>query len=74
MSFSLIIAAVVVWFISGGWGLVYWTTLSGDLTNEDLPLILAGCMVGPITWLVGWATYGEINGTRSMVIFKKRKS
>lgn len=74
MTFSLIIVAVVLWYVLGVWSFIYWIRMDEDVTVDYLMLSLLGGLFGPLAWLIGWDIHRKINETEPIVVFKRRKS
>lgn len=67
------ILALILWWLLGLSGFIFWQTRHSDVSLEDL-LFGATCVsiLGPFTFLVGWDIHGD--PIPSIVIFKKRGS
>jgi hypothetical protein len=62
---------ILVWYIVGFTGHVYWWTSKNDFGVGDLLLGLIVSLMGPFTWFAGWMVFG--NGGE-FIILKKRKN
>ena len=67
----LTILGIVIYYAIGVYGFIYWWTMEFDLNHEDLLLTALAGMLGPLTWLVGWAVHAK---TPDKTIIKRKKT
>lgn len=73
MNAALVILCVIAWCFSGVASLVYWWTSELDLDRSDAVVCsLAGCVFGPLSFLLGWLLHGDHGPPK--VLIKKRGS
>jgi uncharacterized membrane protein len=69
----ILLTLVIVWYVLGVAGFIYWWTSEYDLTMGNL---VSGCIfgvIGPVTWIVGWSIHGPCSDNAKTII-KKRGS
>lgn len=50
---------LIVWFVIGYQGFVWWWTKDYDLRVKDRRFAFAISFLGPINWLIGWNFHSE---------------
>lgn len=78
MEAFIFVLLCILWFISGGASFIYWWTKEFDFTWDEFPISFIGGVVGPFTFLIGWACHGnpifaKVFGVKDGVLFKKRE-
>lgn len=63
---------IFLWMLVGVLGYVYWWTYEYDLRLPDLVMaVLFVSWMGPLTWLVGWATMSKPT-RRPLIVMRRR--
>lgn len=65
----MIYILVILWLAIGSSGFIYWWTKDHDLTSDVLGVAIACSIIGPISWIMGYA----IHGKHKNVLIKRRK-
>lgn len=60
---------IIVWFLSGISGFIFWWTTEWDLTMNELPTIFLISFTGPLAWIIGLFIHGKGS---NKVLIKKR--
>lgn len=69
----LIISLIMLWLWIGASSFIHWWRKDFDLTVMEIPFIILGALCGPLTYLMGWITHGDINIDTTKVLMKKKK-
>jgi hypothetical protein len=64
------ILLLLVWWVLGVIGFLYWWTSTDDFTTKELPWMLVFGLYGPFTFIIGYNIHGKKSGPK--VIIKKR--
>lgn len=54
----LIVIGVIVYYLSGIAGWIFWWTKTDNVTTEEIGLCLFCGLFGPFTWFLGWRIHG----------------
>ncbi len=66
------IAVVILWYLIGLGGFVYWWTTEFDLKLSTIPILLFAGLVGPLTWFYGFVIHGHVR-VKPLVLIRRRK-
>lgn len=73
----IVITIIIAWLIVGACGFIFWWTKDFDFTTSQIPVCIAASLMGPISWVFGWALdliFGDDDDEREpVIIFKQRK-
>lgn len=50
---------IIVWFVIGVFGVIFWWTKEMDFTTNEIPLAAFGGILGPASWIIGWMVHGD---------------
>lgn len=64
----MIVFSLIMWYVIGVVGFLFWWTIENDFTTDDVPVAAAAGLIGPFAWFVGFNIHGK-----QSTIFKKRK-
>lgn len=54
-----LVIGLIVWYLIGIAGFIYWCTKDYEITWSDVPtMLMAGC-TGPVAWFYGWQIHGK---------------
>jgi hypothetical protein len=61
---------ILLWFIVGASGFIFWWTRNFDLTTNEIFIFVPTGLLGPLSWLIGWFLH-ESKAPRTLI--KRRK-
>jgi hypothetical protein len=64
----MIFLGLLLWYLIGCVGFIYWWTKDHDYTTTEIILTLLIGISGPISWIIGASLHSDLK-----VIFKRRK-
>lgn len=53
------ILGIILWYVVGCAGFVYWWTTEHKFRVYDLDIMLFAGFIGPFSWFVGWNIHGK---------------
>ena len=62
---------IIIWFLIGAIGYIYWWTNKFDYTTDDIPLTILNGLAGPFGLYISWSVCGDIE-SRKVVLIGKR--
>ncbi len=65
----MVIAIMIIWYIIGVAGFIYWWRTEHDLELVDLPIVAIVGFTGPFAWASGYT----IHSKTTFIIWKKRR-
>lgn len=54
---------LLLWWLTGVAGFIFWWTKEHDLRAPDLALSFFAGLIGIFSWFVGWCIHGDMNKT-----------
>lgn len=61
---------IFIWCFTGVLSIIYWWTQEFDLTSDEIPLLVASSLLGPLSFIVGWFVFSKKG---IIILIKKRK-
>jgi len=66
--------AIVVWYVIGILGFIFWWARESNLYHLDILLtVFVGGTLGPFTWLVGATIHHPASDNHKKILVKRRK-
>lgn len=62
---------ILVYWVIGACGFIYWFTKDCDITIREVPIILIIGWTGPISFVIGWSIHSGSSGDK--ILIKKRR-
>lgn len=64
----IIIFIVIIWWVLGVAGFIFWWIKEFDLTNEEILIAMLVGVLGPLSWAFGFMVHRD-----NKILMKKRK-
>jgi len=65
----IFLAFLILWWVTGYYGFKFWWRHEFDLTESDQRMAYIIALMGPFTWIAGWAIHG---GSDTKIISPKK--